>query len=170
MAFHPEMSKTDAAHNRSEKERRVRDGGAHAALVYDGDLCVGWCQFGLTEELPGIKYKRAYHEGLTTLPDWRITCFFVHRKYRGRGVASTALDGARDEIARLGGGMVESYPEDLNGREVSKSVPYMYSGLINIFERRGFQRVRRLGKHHWVVTKVVPAALPSETRSGAVNA
>jgi len=156
MAFHAEMSRTDAGHNRAEKERRVREGTTHAALVYDGDSCVGWCQFGPTEELPRIKYRREYEAGRGALPDWRITCLFADR--HGRGVAAAALAGALDEIARLGGGTVESYPEDWDGREAGKCLPFMYNGPIDLFERQGFQRVRRLGKHHWVVAKQVPAS------------
>ena len=53
---------TTVADNRAEKEARVRDGRAHAALVYDGETCVGWCQFGSPEELPRIKHGRAYRE------------------------------------------------------------------------------------------------------------
>jgi hypothetical protein len=31
------------------------------------------------------------------------------------------------------------------------------SGLpVALFERHGFERTRQLGKHHWVVAKVVP--------------
>jgi GNAT superfamily N-acetyltransferase len=139
--------------NRTEKEHRVRDGRAHAALVYDGSAAVGWCQFGPTDELPRIKYKRAYFSGLTDPPDWRITCFFVDRGYRGKGVASVALKGALREISRLGGGTVESYPEDAAGRSVSAS--FLHNGTVSMFEREGFKRSRRLGKNHWVVTKVV---------------
>lgn len=159
MGFHQELSKTSAEANRLEKERLVREGRAHAALVYDQDTCVGWCQFGKTQELPNIKYRREYDENVTALPDWRITCFFVDRKHRGRGVSSVALSAALGEIARLGGGTVEAYPEDFNGREVSKSLPYMYNGLTSMFERWGFERVCRLGKHHWIVRKVVEPAL-----------
>ncbi len=89
--------------NRAAKKRRVEAGQAHAALVYDGLTCVGWCQFGPTDELPRIKDMRAYLADLAALPDWRITCFFVDRDYRHRGVAATALEGALREIARLGG-------------------------------------------------------------------
>ncbi|TIT81397.1 MAG: GNAT family N-acetyltransferase, partial [Mesorhizobium sp.] len=89
---------------------RVRNGSTHAALVFDGAACVGWCQFGPTGELPRIKHRRAYEEGLTNLPDWRITCFFIDKARRGEGVAAAALAGALGEIARLGGGTVESYP------------------------------------------------------------
>jgi GNAT superfamily N-acetyltransferase len=155
MSFHPEgvgHTKT-AAQNRSEKECRVREGRAHAALVFDGATCVGWCQFGPPDELPRIKLKRAYLEGLTALPDWRITCFFVDKEYRGKGVASAALQGALKEIAHLGGGTVESYPEDVEGRSVAGS--FLYNGTVAMFERQGFVRTRRLGKNHWAVTKVV---------------
>jgi GNAT superfamily N-acetyltransferase len=139
--------------NRVAKEGRVREGRAHAALVYDGDECLGWCQFGSPEELPRIKRKRAYAEGLTDLPDWRITCFFVGKGHRGRGVSAAALQGALDEIARLGGGRVESYPEDAAGRKVSPS--FLHNGTVALFERHGFERTRRLGKHHWVVVRDV---------------
>jgi len=155
MAFHPEgvgRHKT-VAQIRSEKERRVRAGQAHAALVYDGATCVGWCQFGPTEELPRIKHKKAYLEGLAELPDWRITCFFVDRNYRHRGVASTALEGALREIARLGGGTVESYPDDTAGRTTSGS--FLHNVTLATFERQGFRRTRRLGKNTWLVTRVV---------------
>lgn len=156
MGFHAEGvgRDTTAAQNRSAKERRVREGRAHAALVYDGPTCVGWCQFGPTDELPRIKHRRAYLEGLAGLPDWRITCFFVDRTCRRKGVAAFALDGALQQIARLGGGVVESYPEDAEDRKVSSS--FLYNGTVSLFERHGFERARRLGKHHWVVTRVVP--------------
>ena len=155
MGFHPEgvgRGRT-AEQNRSDKERRVREGRAHAALVYGGQTAVGWCQFGPPDELPRIKNKRAYLEGLTDLPDWRITCFFIDRDYRGKGVAAAALEGALHEIARLGGGTVESYPEDAEGRSVSSS--FLHNGTLAMFERQGFQRDRRIGKNHWVVTRVV---------------
>src|SRR4051794_26746659 len=81
-----------SSHDRAaKKEARVREGRAHAALVYDGATCVGWCQFGPTDELPRIKHRKAYLEGLEALPDWRITCFFVDRERRRSGVAAAAL-------------------------------------------------------------------------------
>ncbi|MDT7800805.1 MAG: hypothetical protein QOI78_4238 [Actinomycetota bacterium] len=135
--------------NRAAKETRVREGRAHAALVYDGDDCVGWCQFGPPAELPRIKHRRAYEAEPGKPPDWRITCFFVDKTHRRAGVADAALGGALAEIARLGGGTVESYPEDAEGRKVSAS--FLHNGTVALFERHGFTRDRRIGKHHWVV-------------------
>ncbi|SFP39023.1 hypothetical protein SAMN03159463_04156 [Mesorhizobium sp. NFR06] len=107
--------------------------------------------------MPRIKHQRAYREGLTTLPDWRITCFFIDRTRRGEGVAAAALGGALGEIAHLGGGMVESYPEDTQGRTVAGA--FLHNGTLAMFEKQGFVRNRRIGKHRWVVEKMVSPAI-----------
>jgi len=166
MSFHEEgvgRGRTPAM-NRASKEQRVREGRAHAALVFDGEACVGWCQFGPSDELPRIKHRREYLEGATALPDWRITCFFVDREHRGTGVAEAALAGALEEIGRLGGGTVESYPQDVEGQSVSAS--FLHNATVGMFERQGFRRARRLGKSHWVVTRVVRAAGAARHRPG----
>jgi hypothetical protein len=66
-------------------------------------------------------------------------------------VATAALAGAVDLIAGLGGGTVEGYPEDAG------SVPagFLYNGALSTYEKLGFSRYRKIGKHRWVVTTVV---------------
>ena len=149
MAFHPADSR-NAAQNRAAKEQRVREGRAHAALVFDGDDCVGWCQFGAPGEVPRIKNRAAYEKGQTASPDWRIACCYVGKGHRRRGVASAALAGALDLIAGLGGGTIEGYPE------VAGSVPagFLFNGALSTYEKLGFVRDRKIGKHRWVVTRV----------------
>ena len=151
MGFHPGMSRTDAGQNRAAKERRVRAGQAHAALVFDGDDCVGWCQFGAPDEVPRIKSRAAYEKGRTRSPDWRIACCYVGKGHRRQGVATAALAGALDLIASLGGGTVEGYPEDAG------SVPagFLYNGAMSTYEKLGFTRDRKIGKNRWVVTTVI---------------
>ena len=145
-----------AALNRSEKEQLVGEGRAHAALVFEGGDAVGWCQFGPTAELPRIRSLKAYQAGLTDPPDWRITCFFVSRRHRKKGVAAAALDGAIAEIARLGGGLVEAYPDDVPDSKLASG--FGYSATVAMFERRGFARQRQIAKHRWVVTRRIASA------------
>ena len=154
MAFHDVDSRHATPEgNRAEKERRVRDDRAHAALVYAGDECVGWCQFGVPDELPNIKNKKAYEATLDELPDWRITCFFVGKGHRRQGVAQAGLAGALQEIARLGGGVVEGYPDDTTVGTASAS--FLWNGTLDMFERQGFERARPIGKAKWVVRRKV---------------
>ncbi|MCI4321050.1 MAG: GNAT family N-acetyltransferase, partial [Thermoplasmata archaeon] len=88
---------------------------------------------------------------VSDLPDWRITCFFIDRERRGDGIATFALREALGEIARLGGGTVEAYPEDVAGRKVSRS--FLCSGTLGMFEKAGFVRSRKIAMHRWVVAR-----------------
>ena len=156
MGYHPDDSRT-AAHNRAAKERRVQEGRAHASLVIDEDgSAQGWCQYGSPAELPGIKHRREYDKDPPPPPDWRITCFFVDKKHRSQGIARAALEGALDQIARLGGGRVEAISEVTAGREAQGR--FLFSATVELFEQNGFTRVRQVGKHAWIVSKLIPPA------------
>ena len=154
MGYHPEVSRTDAALNRASKERRARDGGAHAALVLDDHgIAQGWCQYGSPGELPGIKHGREYRKDPPPRPDWRITCVFVDRKHRGQGIARAALGGALAQIAAAGGGLVEAISEVTDGRQAQGR--FLFSATVELFEEHGFARGRPVGKHAWIVSRQV---------------
>jgi GNAT superfamily N-acetyltransferase len=140
--------------NRALKQRLVNEGRAHAALVFDADLAVAWCQYGTPQELPNINHRKEYAAGLDRLPDYRLTCFFVDKKYRRKGLADVALRGALDLIAQAGGGVVEAYPQDTDGQKVSAS--FLYSATRSLFEQAGFSYVRSKGKNHCVMRTVIP--------------
>jgi hypothetical protein len=151
--FSAEKERT-AEGNRALKERLVTEGRAHAALVFDGAEAVAWCQYGTPEELPNIYHRKEYEAGLDKLPDYRLTCFFVDRKYRRQGMAGVALEGALHLIAQAGGGVVEAYPQDTDGQKVSAS--FLYNGTRSLFEQAGFSYVRPKGKNHCVMRIVIP--------------
>jgi ribosomal protein S18 acetylase RimI-like enzyme len=103
--FHSREGRPEGEKGRPWKERLVREGHAHAALVFDGNDAVAWCQYGSPGELPNIHHRKEYEATRTDeLPDYRITCIFVDRDYRRRGVARMALRGAIELIALAGGG------------------------------------------------------------------
>jgi len=147
---------TSLAEKKDDKHSLVCKGRAHAAVVFDGDIAIGWCQYGRSDEIaPRNKFKRTYFQGLEAEPDWRITCFFVDRKYRSKKVSSLALEGALELIAEAGGGLVEAYPEDMTGRTTNSA--FVCLGTTAMFERRGFARQRQVAKHHWVMTRQIEA-------------
>jgi len=144
---------TDGPRNRRTKHALVKERRAHGILVYADDEPVGWCAFGRREELPRLDGVRRY-QALALDPRrklWRITCFFVDRGWRRRGVAAAALRAALTAIRRRGGGVVEAYP-------ATQSRPprtLLYYGTVPLFEREGFRRVAGLGPGQCVMTKRV---------------
>ncbi len=145
----------EAGANRRLKEQLVRADRAHAALVYDGDAVIGWCQFGAPGELPNINHRRQVETADYRPPDYRLTCVFVDRDRRGEGVAEAAVRGALELIAASGGGVVETYPQDTGGERVTAS--FLYNGTRSMFEDLGFAHVHDKGKHHTVMRRSVRA-------------
>ena len=109
------LSKEESNHD--YKGRLTKTGQAHAALVFEGDQAIAWCQFGSPTELPRVHSKKLYQSLDLQPPDYRITCFFVDTDYRKQGVATIAIQGALDMIASLGGGLVEAFPWNLEKKE-----------------------------------------------------
>lgn len=153
IGYHPECGRRDLDY-RAVKEERVRAGRAHHALVVDENgLAQGWCQWGDTEELSGIKHRREYDKDPPPLPDFRITCIFVDKKHRGQGIARLAVEGALEQIAGQGGGLVEAISEVTAGREAQGR--FLFSATVELLEEYGFRRVRQVGKHAWIVNTYV---------------
>jgi GNAT superfamily N-acetyltransferase len=137
--------------NRELKQRLVDEGRAHAALVFDGDEAVAWCEYGPPTELPNIYHRKQYDEENDVQADYRITCMFVDRRYRRKGLAAVALQGALDLISAAGGGIVEGYPHDPQGKRVA----VLYDGTRSLFERAGFTYIRPKGTRNCVMRKHV---------------
>ena len=149
LGFHAEPF-GEAEQNREAKHEHVRRGSVHQILVFDGDRCVGWCQYGAPAELPGIKNLKKYEAELTDLPDWRIGCLFTGSKHRERGVARAAVGGALEAIKAAGGGVVEAYPEQVEGRKPQRGA-YFHTGPEDLFAGFGFERDRQIAKWRWVM-------------------
>jgi GNAT superfamily N-acetyltransferase len=149
--LHAEKAFT-AEGNRALKQRLVDEGRAHAALVFDDDEAVAWCEYGTPEELPNIYHRKEYDAQLDRLPDYRITCVFVDKKYRRQGLTAVALRGALSLIAEAGGGVVEGYPHDTDGQKVS----VLYNGTRSLFEQAGFRYVRPKGLRNCVMRTDIP--------------
>ena len=152
--FHSRAGRPEGEKGRPWKERLVREGNAHAALIFDGDAAVAWAQYGTPDELPNIHHRKEYEATRTEeSPDYRITCIFVDRDYRRTGVAGAALRGALELIANAGGGVVEGYPQDLpQGKPAQRQEPLrdahsrltclvgLASGFASDFVARGHSR------------------------------
>lgn len=159
--LYPDPPERKELGNRAFKEKLVKAGQDHAAVVFDGDEAIAWAQFGTVAELPSIHHRKQWEAETTEQPDYRITCLFVDRRYRRQGMAAVAVRGALELIAQQGGGLVEAYPHDLAekkkaGKKVSSS--FLYNATRSMYERLGFTYLRPKGIGNCVMAKRVAPA------------
>src|SRR5881409_1423104 len=146
--------------NKRDKEVLVSKRRSHAILVYEGKTAVGWCQYGTRDELPRIDAKLGYRKvrpppGSTKL--WRITCFFVDRHHRGRGVARIALNAALESIKKRGGGIVEAYP--VVSSKMAAVPEWRWFGTPSMFRNERFKPVAPLGTSGLLMQRTISGRL-----------
>ena len=146
------MTPTRVSESRRKKRILVEKGASHGVLVYANAEPVGWCQYGPKQELPridaGTIYKKLAidHNGLRL---WRITCFWVDRKYRNQGVVGAALAAALESMKKKGGGLVEAYPARVKG------FPADWMGTWSMFRKEGFDIVASYGISNVLVRRIL---------------
>jgi GNAT superfamily N-acetyltransferase len=123
--------------NKAAFRELVRNGPPPGLLAFDGDLAVGWCQLTPRDALPWLdrtwRLKR-----VDDVPVWSLSCFFVRKGYRRRGVASALIAAAIDAAKRAGAPALEAYPLDA---DLTPSTSH--TGYASTFARAGFKVVAR---------------------------
>jgi hypothetical protein len=73
-------------------------------------------------------------------------------EHRGQGIARAALVGTLDQIAHAGGGLVEAISDVHRPRGARR---FLLSATVELFEQFGFTCGRQVGKHAWIVSRVI---------------
>ena len=64
---------------------------------------------------------------------WAISCFFVARRFRGKGLAERLLAEAVSHARKRGAGVIDAFPVDRDAPS------YRFMGFVDMFERAGFK-------------------------------
>jgi GNAT superfamily N-acetyltransferase len=83
-------------------------------------------------------------------PVWSVTCFFVRRDWRRRGVTVALLAACSRWVATQGGRLIEGYPTDTKKEQPAA---FVYHGLFAAFRRAGFREVARRARTRPIVRK-----------------
>jgi GNAT superfamily N-acetyltransferase len=123
-----------------QMHKSIVDGGTVTGLLayLDGEV-VGWVAI----EPRSAYEKLAHSRALKPVDDqevWSVTCFFVAKKYRRKGVTVGLLKAAVEHVRSQGGRIVEGYPVD-----AEKDMPalFVYTGTASAFLQAGFKEVAR---------------------------
>jgi GNAT superfamily N-acetyltransferase len=126
-----------AAENKAAFGRIVANGPPPGLIAFDGNVAVGWCQLTPRHELPWLdrtwRLKRVDEE-----PVWALSCLYVRKGYRRRGITSALIRAAVKAARRAGAPALEAYPFDA---DVSPSATG--TGYASTFARLGFETVAR---------------------------
>lgn len=137
--------------NRHALKQLVEGGPPPGVLAYQAGRAIGWCAVAPRLAYAALARSRTLAP-VDDEPVWSITCLYVAKAARGRGV-SRALIAAAADLARAHGALiVEAYPIDGVGKQPDV---FVWTGLLSVFLDAGFDEVARRSRTRPIVRKRV---------------
>lgn len=134
-----EFRRGSGSGNRRRLQKLVRSGSRPGLLAYSNGEPVGWIALAPRAEYPRLGSSRVLAP-VDDRPAWSVTCFFVRRDWRKRGLSVQLLRAASKFAASQGARILEGYPTDARKKTADA---FVWMGLAATFERAGFREVAR---------------------------
>ncbi len=139
--------------NRKALKRLVWNGPPPGLLAYGPDgKPAGWCAVAPRLDYPRLANSRVL-QPVDDQPVWSVTCFFVARGQRNRGLTVALLDAAADFASSQGGRILEGYPYDTHGKKLPGA--FVWTGLLPAFLNAGFTEVARRSNSRPIVRRLL---------------
>jgi GNAT superfamily N-acetyltransferase len=135
-----EFSANKGEGNRLLIKAIVEEGKTPGILAYEGSIPIGWCGIEPRRNYQGLGRSRIL-KPIDEQDVWSITCFFVDRKFRFRGISKGLILAALDFAAHNNGRIVEGYPTEIENEKMP--APFVYTGLASSFIDAGFKESAR---------------------------
>ena len=134
-----EFQRQRGEQNRLAFKALVESGTIPGLLAYRDDEPAGWCAVQPRDSYSRLDASRVFAR-VDDQPVWSITCFFIARHHRSRGLMRELSKAAIDWAGKSGAHIVEAYPfEPQEGKRISGA----YTGLVPVFRSLGFIEVAR---------------------------
>lgn len=117
----------------------VDSGVSTGLLAYLHGEVVGWVAVEPRSAYPKLAHSRTL-QTVDSLPVWSVTCFFVARKFRRKGITVELLKAAVEYARSHGGKIVEGYPVDA---KKDMPAPFAFTGTASAYQQAGFKEVAR---------------------------
>jgi len=123
-----------------QMHKSVVDSGTVTGLLayLDGEV-VGWVAVEPRSSYEKLAHSRAL-KPVDDQPVWSVTCFYVAKAHRRKGVTVGLLKAAVQHVKLQGGKIVEGYPVDAKD---DKPAPFVFTGTASAYQQAGFKEVAR---------------------------
>ena len=130
----------DGGNKRALKSVVTRGPVAPGILGYAGDEPIAWCAVAPRAVYPALERSRVL-KPVDDKPVWSVSCLFVVKAYRRKGVSVRMLEAAAEFAQANGASIVEGYPVQPSNERAPD--PFIWTGTASAFQKAGFKEVAR---------------------------
>lgn len=127
--------------NRDAMRKTVYSEEVPGIIAYKEGEPIGWCALAPRDVYQALNRSRIL-QPVDDQPCWSISCFFIRRDHRRKGVSSGLIRAAGDYARRNGARILEAYPVEPR-HEQSIPAAFAWTGLAGAFASEGFVEVAR---------------------------
>jgi GNAT superfamily N-acetyltransferase len=135
-----EFQARKGAGNRAAMRRIVASGEAPGILAYHDGEAVGWCAVAPRERYVALARSRVLAP-VDERPCWSISCFYIKRGWRRRGLSRALVKAALAFVRARGGRLVEAYP--VAPKAGTTAAAFAWTGFPGTFTANGFAECAR---------------------------
>jgi len=135
-----EFEASKGAKNRQSLKRIVTNSRPPGILAYSDDEVIGWCAVAPRAEYVVLENSRIL-KPVDDQPVWSISCLFVKKGFRRKGISSQLLRAAVKFAKQHGAKIVEGYPSEPTNSTMPD--PFLWHGIASSFTAAGFKEVLR---------------------------
>ena len=138
--------------NKAALKQLVQSGAAPGMLVYVHNEPVGWCAIAPRERYSALERSRVL-KPVDDQPVWSVTCFFIAKPFRRKGMTTALLRAAVAYAREQGASIVEGYP--IEAKTGTMPEVYAFTGLSPAFRKAGFVEVLRRSETRPIMRYVI---------------
>ncbi len=135
-----EFENQKGAGNRKAMKAIIEAGHIPGILAFSQNEPVAWCSVAPRGHFPALGRSRIL-KPFDALPVWSISCLFVDKQFRRKGLSTQIIKAAVDYVQKKGGSIVEAYPVEPK-KEKMPDV-FAWTGLASAYVKAGFAECAR---------------------------
>jgi GNAT superfamily N-acetyltransferase len=147
-----EFQRDKGAGNRKSLRALLKTSPPPGILAYSDGKAVGWCAVAPRPQYVFLEKSRVLRP-LDEAPVWSVSCFFVEKKFRRKGLSVELLMAATQFVKEQGGSILEGYPV-LSSKGKMPDI-FVWTGLLSAFLKAGFEEMPRWSENRPIVRYVI---------------
>jgi GNAT superfamily N-acetyltransferase len=121
--------------NKQSMKAIIESGEVPGILAFSKEQPIAWCSVAPRERFPALERSRILKK-IDAEPVWSISCLFVEKNHREKGLSVQIANAAVEYVKKEGGKIVEAYP--VEPKKHRAPPVFVWTGLASGFKKAGF--------------------------------
>lgn len=135
-----EFQKNKGEGNKNLIHEIIKSGEVPGILAFNKKEAVGWCAVAPREVYIRLENSRVLKR-IDEKPVWSISCLFIRKDFRRKGLSTALLNAAIDYCHKKGVDVLEAYPVIPYSAKMPDA--FAWTGILSAYEKAGFKQAAR---------------------------